>query len=135
MGLITAHRKQFLRFLIAGTFSTGIQYLALALALGALGKERYVAAAALAYCVHSIARFMLHRFWTFGSHKTRTNLIEVATYAATNVATGFEYTLLMFLLVSRAGLPIFGSQVLLSVVLSIQSYVVLHYVFKKPVPQ
>ena len=64
---------QFLKFSLIGLANTGLQYIVF-LVLYRLFGVYYLAASAIGYCVGMVNSFVLNKFWTFQSLKSRSGI-------------------------------------------------------------
>ncbi len=119
---------QALRFISAGAVGV-LLYFFILYALTDWLDVWYLASAIVASVVNWASNFILHKHWTFESHGLRNVRRQMGFYGLLMAALFFLNTALLYVLVEYAHLWYLGAQVIVTVVLTVISFVVSRVIF------
>ena len=119
-GISLTEKHVILRYIISGGTSAATD-LTLLYAFNTLMGIHYLMAAVLAYLVAFWVSFLLHKFWTFESHKERTHK-QVIMYLGSSLFALALNTLLMYVLVDHFHLAVLVAQFFVGIIIAFCSF-------------
>lgn len=133
IGYFTQH--VIIRFIIAGGTSAAID-LALLYLLNSVFGMYYLTSAILAFLVAFCISFVLHKFWTFKSHKEETHR-QVVLYFAASLFSLLLNTFLMYIFVDHVHVQVILAQIFTGAIVAFSNFFVsrrfvFKYVSQKP---
>lgn len=119
---------QIVRFCLSGFVSVGLSYATL-YCLTEYARVWYMASAAVATVLNYTLNFLLHKFWTFGEKSMKAVPRQAGKYVA--MVTTFYVTgaVSMYVMVEWLHIWYMYAQVILTVIISIISFVVTKWIF------
>ncbi len=121
--------KQAARFCIAGAAGIIAYYAALYGLTEYLGVW-YVVSAVLGFILNTGLNFTLQKFWTFQNKETEMVGRQLALYAVMTICFLIGNTVFLYLMVQYLHLWYIGAQVILTVVISILSFIISGRIFR-----
>ena len=125
----TSRLRQVVRFCIAGAAGVIAYYTALYGLTEYLGVW-YVTSAMVGFTLNTGLNFILQKFWTFQNKETHMVGRQLALYAAMTVSFLVGNTVFLYLMVEYLHMWYIGAQVILTVVISILSFIISGRIFK-----
>lgn len=125
----TSRLRQVVRFCVAGAAGVIAYYAALYGLTEYLGVW-YVISAVIGFVLNTGLNFTLQKFWTFQNKETHMVGRQLALYVAMTVSFLIGNTLLLYLMVEYLHLWYIGAQVILTIVISVLSFIISGRIFK-----
>ncbi|MBI1999565.1 MAG: GtrA family protein [Parcubacteria group bacterium] len=125
----TSRLGQVVRFCVAGAAGVIAYYAALYGLTEYLGVW-YVISAVIGFVLNTGLNFTLQKFWTFQNKETQMVGRQLTLYAAMTVSFLIGNTLLLYLMVEYLHLWYIGAQVILTIVISVLSFIISGRIFK-----
>jgi len=125
----TSRLRQVVRFCVAGAAGVIAYYAALYGLTEYLGVW-YVISAVIGFVLNTGLNFTLQKFWTFQNKETHMVGRQLVLYAAMTVSFLIGNTLLLYLMVEYLHLWYIGAQVILTIVISVLSFIISGRIFK-----
>ncbi len=125
----TSRFKQAVRFCIAGAAGVIAYYAALYCLTEYLGVW-YVASAVIGFILNTGLNFTLQKFWTFQNKETHLVRRQLMLYSLMTVSFLIGNTLFLYLMVQYLHMWYIGAQMILTVVISILSFIFSGKIFK-----
>lgn len=125
----TVRFKQVVRFCIAGAAGVIAYYAALYCLTEYLGVW-YVASAIIGFILNTGLNFTLQKFWTFQNKETQMVGRQLMLYVAMTISFLIGNTLFLYLMVQYLHMWYIGAQMILTVVISILSFIFSGKIFK-----
>ncbi len=125
----TSRFKQAVRFCIAGAAGVIAYYAALYCLTEYLGVW-YVASAIIGFILNTGLNFTIQKFWTFQNKETHLVRRQLMLYSLMTVSFLILNTLCLYLMVQYLHMWYIGAQMILTVVISILSFVFSGKIFK-----
>lgn len=125
----TSRFKQAVRFCIAGAAGVITYYAALYCLTEYLGLW-YVASAVIGFILNTGLNFTLQKFWTFQNKETHFVRRQLVLYSLMTISFLILNTLCLYLMVQYLHIWYIGAQMILTVVISILSFVFSGKIFK-----
>lgn len=122
--------SQIMRFLCAGGIGVLLYYIIL-LTFTELFGVWYLISAIVGSIANYSSNFILHKWWTFKNKDSKRIIRQTCTYFTLSVARSFANLGLLYLLVDYAGLRYLNAQVILTLMLSLISFIVSRKIFRK----
>lgn len=120
---------QAVRFCIAGAAGVLAYYTALYCLTEYLGVW-YVASAVVGFILNTGLNFTLQKFWTFQNKETRMVHRQIVLYVAMTISLLVGNTVFLYLMVQYLHMWYIGAQMILTVVISILSFIFSGRIFK-----
>ncbi len=120
--------SQVMRFLSAGGLGVLLYYLILYILTDVVGVW-YMVSAVIASIVNYSSNFVLQKFWTFENKETKNIHWQAGKYAAMMVSLFVANLLLLYVLVEYAHLWYLIAQVIVTILLTVISYLVSRRIF------
>lgn len=118
-----------MRFCIAGAAGVIAYYTTLYCLTEYLGVW-YVASAVIGFILNTGLNFTLQKFWTFQNKNTEAVRRQIILYVAMTVSFLISNTVFLYLMVQYLHMWYIGAQMILTVVISILSFVISGRIFK-----
>jgi putative flippase GtrA/glycosyltransferase involved in cell wall biosynthesis len=126
-------KRRVVKYLIAGGFSTSVDFLLLFIFTDIFGWW-YLASSALAFIVAFAVSFYLQKFWTFRNKAQGQTYNQLFLYFSTAIFNLGINTLLMYIFVDRFGIWYIAAQFMVTGIIAIWSYMIYgHFIFKKKI--
>lgn len=125
----TSRLKQAVRFCIAGAAGVIAYYAALYGLTEYLGVW-YIASAAIGFILNTGLNFTLQKLWTFQNKETQMVGRQLVLYVAMTVSFLVGNTVFLYLMVQYLHMWYIGAQMILTVVISILSFIISGRIFK-----
>lgn len=91
----------------------------------------YIISAIIAFMFAFLVSFSLQKYWTFKDHSAENIRVQVTKYfLVTSTNLGLN-TLGIFLFVHYGNLHYILAQIVVSLIVAVESYIVYHYIFKE----
>ena len=126
----TSRPKQAVRFCIAGAAGVITYYLTLYCLTEYLGVW-YVVSAVIGFILNTGLNFTLQKFWTFQNKETHMVRRQIILYIVMTISFLVGNTLLLYLMVQYLHMWYIGAQMILTLVISILSFIISGKIFKK----
>ena len=125
----TSRLGQVVRFCVAGAAGVIAYYTALYGLTEYLGVW-YVASAVIGFVLNTGLNFTLQKFWTFQNKETRIVGRQLVLYVAMTVSFLVGNAVFLYLMVEYLHMWYIGAQMILTVVISILSFIISGRIFK-----
>ena len=125
----TSRPRQVMRFYVAGAAGVIAYYAALYGLTEYLGVW-YVTSAVVGFTLNTGLNFTLQKFWTFQNKETHMVSRQLVRYVAMLVSLLIGNTVFLYLMVEYLQMWYIGAQVILTVVISILSFIISIRIFK-----
>ena len=125
----TSRPRQVMRFYVAGAAGVIAYYAALYGLTEYLGVW-YVTSAVVGFTLNTGLNFTLQKFWTFQNKETHMVSRQLVRYVAMLVSLLIGNTVFLYLMVEYLQMWYIGAQVILTVVISILSFIISGRIFK-----
>ena len=125
----TSRLGQAVRFCIAGAAGVVAYYAAL-YGLTEYLKVWYIASAVIGFFLNTGLNFTLQKFWTFKNKETQMVGRQLVLYVAMTVSFLIGNTVFLYLMVHYLHIWYIGAQIILTVVISILSFIISGRIFK-----
>ena len=121
--------RRAVRFCIAGAAGIVVYYASLYYLTEYLGVY-YIASAVVGFILNTVLNFFLQKFWTFQNKDAELVHRQVMLYVAMAVSFLIGNTLFLYLMVQYLHMWYIGAQVILTVIISILSFIISGRIFK-----
>lgn len=118
-----------LRFLSSGIVSVGLYYAVFYLLTERAGVW-YLASSLIAFVLYWLANFGLHKYWTFGNREKESAGSQAAKHLGMTMGFLAVSTAGLYVLVEYVGLWYMAASAMLTIILSIASYVLMRKIFR-----
>ncbi len=125
----TSRLGQIVRFCVAGAAGVIAYYAALYGLTEYLGVW-YVISAVIGFILNTGLNFTLQKFWTFENKEIHMVGRQLALYVAMTVSFLISNALFLYLMVEYLHLWYIGAQVILTIVISVLSFIISRRIFK-----
>ncbi|MBU0634006.1 MAG: GtrA family protein [Candidatus Omnitrophica bacterium] len=121
--------KQFVRFCIAGAAGVVVYYATLYCLTEYLGVW-YIASAVIGFILNTGLNFTLQKLWTFQNKEMQLVGRQFMLYVAMNISFLIGNTVFLYLMVQYLHMWYIGAQMILTVIISILSFIISGQIFK-----
>ncbi len=119
---------QITRFLVGGGVGVVVYYVALYI-LTEFAMVWYVVSATIAFILNNGINFIIQRFWTFKNNDTKAVPMQLTLYFGMGISVLVINTALLYILVEYAHLYYLMAQLILTVILTVVSFVITKKIF------
>jgi len=126
--ILSKNDFQIPRFILVGTFCSGVNVCTLYLLTQVAGIW-YLYSSAAAFCISYAVSFTLQKFWTFKNRGLQTAPKQLGLHLSLQLGNLALNTVLIYILVTYAGVWYLAAQVSLDATISIENFILSRRIF------